>query len=196
MSPISNTTWFWPRLTVSSGSSTRPSDASQLLEGTGGHVRLDRTPERRFEWSVLDAQAEEPVATIVSSWPPAEMRTPVSTGRVSSFEADRATCRAVSTKTWVGSVMRVSGAGPGSVGKSSERSVRSWNLAEPEITSTSCSCGRSSIVTVSPGSERATSSTSRAGSTENARLKHLRLERHAQSDLHVGGEQHGAVAFG
>ncbi len=86
------------------------------------------------------------------------MRIPVSTGRVSSREADRATCRAVSTKAWVGSVMRVSGAGPGSVGKSSERSVRSWNLAEPEITSTSCSWERSSIVTVSPGSERATSS--------------------------------------
>ena len=40
-----------------------------------------------------------------------------------------------------------------------------WNVAAPATISTSCSAVRSSSVTVSPGSERTTSTSSRAGST-------------------------------
>ena len=52
----------------------------------------------------------------------------MSTGRVSSREAERATRETVCTKASVGSVTRVSGAGCGSVGKSSARSVRRWKV--------------------------------------------------------------------
>ncbi len=93
------------------------------------------------------------------------MRMPVRTGRVSSREAERATREIVSTNASVGSVTRVSGDGEGSVGKSSARSVRRWKVVAPQISSTSCSALRSSIVSCSPDSERTTSSSSRAGST-------------------------------
>ena len=90
---------------------------------------------------------------------------PVSTGRVSSREAERATRVIVSTKAVAGSVTRASSVGSGSDGKSSARNVRRWNVVGPQRSSTSCSAVRSSIVTVSPGSDRATSRSSRAGST-------------------------------
>ncbi len=66
----------------------------------------------------------ESVATIRSCCAEADIRMPVSTGRVSSREAERATWETVCTNASVGSVMRVSGEGAGRVGKSSERSVR------------------------------------------------------------------------
>ena len=93
------------------------------------------------------------------------MRMPVSTGRVSSREAERATREIVSTNASTGSATRVSGEGSGSVGKSSARSVRRWKVAGPEINSTSCSALRSSSETSGAGSERATSSSRRAGRT-------------------------------
>ena len=40
-----------------------------------------------------------------------------------------------------------------------------WNVAEPPTISTSCSAGRSSSETCSPGSARMTSTSRRAGST-------------------------------
>ncbi len=52
------------------------------------------------------------------------MRMPVSTGRVSSREAERATRLMVCTKASAGSSTRVSDDGDGSDGKSSARSVR------------------------------------------------------------------------
>ena len=100
-----------------------------------------------------------------SSWPEADISIPVSTGRVSSREAERATRVTVSTNASSGKAMRVSGEGSGNVGKSSARSVRRWKVAGPEINSTSCSALRSSSVSSSAGSARATSSSSRAGST-------------------------------
>ena len=100
-----------------------------------------------------------------SSCPEADIRMPVSTGRVSSREAERATREIVCTNASAGSVIRVSAVGLGSVGKSSVRSVRRWKVAGPQISSTSCSALRSSIVSSSAGSERATSSSRRAGST-------------------------------
>ena len=132
-----------------------------------------------------------------SSWPEADIRMPVSTGRVSSREAERATREIVCTKASAGSAMRVSGEGVGSVGKSSARSVRRWKVAGPQISSTSCSALRSSSVSCSAGSERATSSSSRAGSTAAPGRVDLGLERDAQADLHVGGAQLGrGVAVG
>ncbi len=100
-----------------------------------------------------------------SSCPDADMRMPVSTGRVSSREAERATRLTVCTNASAGSTTRVSGDGGGSDGKSSARSVRRWKVVGPQMISTSCSALRSSIVSVSDGSERATSSSRRAGST-------------------------------
>ena len=105
------------------------------------------------------------MATIRSSCPDADIRMPVSTGRVSSREADRATRAIVCTNASVGSATRPSAEGAGSLGKSSARSVRRWKVAGPQISSTSCSAARSSSVTVSEDSERATSSSRRAGST-------------------------------
>ena len=59
-----------------------------------------------------------------SSCPEADIRMPVSTGLVSSREAERATRTIVSTKASVGSATRDSVDGEGSDGKSSARSVR------------------------------------------------------------------------
>ena len=107
----------------------------------------------------------ESVATIRSSRSDAETRIPVSTGRVSSREAEPATLSAVSTNAPTGTETPSSALGSGNGGKSSVRSVRMWNVAPPEISSTSCSAERSSSETSAAGSERTTSSSSRAGST-------------------------------
>ena len=70
---------------------------------------------------------------------------PVSTGRVSSREAEPATLSAVETNASAGSSTDESGSGSGNGGKSSPRRVRMWNVALPATTSTSCSAERSSI---------------------------------------------------
>ena len=101
-----------------------------------------------------------------SSSPVAETRMPVSTGRVSSRDAERATFadrRDERRRRAPGRGRRPPASGNG--GKSSSRSVRMWNVAAPATISTSCSAARSSSVTESPGSERTTSTSSRAGST-------------------------------
>ena len=100
-----------------------------------------------------------------SSSPLADTRMPVRTGRVSSRDADRATLATVATNAGPGTWTRPSPSGSGNGGKSSSRSVRMWNVAAPATISTSCSALRSSSVTESPGSERITSTSSRAGST-------------------------------
>ena len=100
-----------------------------------------------------------------SSSPDADTRIPVSTGRVSSREAERATLSTVSTKASPGTLTRPSASGSGKGGKSSRRSVRMWKVAEPATISTSCSDERSSSETASPGSARTTSTSRRAGST-------------------------------
>ncbi len=105
------------------------------------------------------------MATIRSSLSDADTRIPVSTGRVSSREADRATLSTVSTNAGPGTSTRPSPSGSGNGGKSSRRSVRMWKVAEPATISTSCSVARSSSDTESPGSARTTSTSSRAGST-------------------------------
>ena len=64
------------------------------------------------------------MATIRSSRSDAETRMPVSTGRVSSREAEPATFCAVETNASAGSSTAVSGSGSGNGGKSSPRSVR------------------------------------------------------------------------
>ena len=95
----------------------------------------------------------------------AETRTPVRIGRVSSREAERETRAIVSVNAAAGTTTVVSPPGSGSIGKSSPRSVRRWNVALPATSSTSCCSGRSSMLTVGPGSRRTTSSSSRAGRT-------------------------------
>ena len=76
---------------------------------------------------------------------------PVRIGRVSSRDAERATRLIVSTNAAAGTLTTVSPPGSGSGGKSSARSVRMWNVAEPDRISTSCSAGRSSSVAVLAG---------------------------------------------
>ena len=105
------------------------------------------------------------MATIRSSRSEAETRIPVSTGRVSSREAEPATFSAVETKASAGSSTAESESGSGKVGKSSERSVRMWKVALPETISTSCSAARSSRETPAAGRARITSSSRRAGRT-------------------------------
>lgn len=89
----------------------------------------------------------------------------MSTGRVSSFEAARATRPTVSTSAATGTGTTTSPPASGRGGKSSERSVRMWKVALPARSSTSCSAARSSSDTSLAGSARTTSSRSRAGST-------------------------------
>ena len=105
------------------------------------------------------------MATIRSSRSEADTRIPVSTGRVSSREAEPATFSAVETNASAGSETAESASGSGKGGKSSARSVRMWNVALPETSSTSCSAARSSSETCGEGSGRTTSSSSRAGRT-------------------------------
>ncbi len=100
-----------------------------------------------------------------SSAPSAVTSTPVRCGRVSSREAERATRAIVSMNAAAGTASALSGSASGRFGKSSSGSVRRWNFAEPETTSTSCSEERYSSETESFGSERATSSSSRPGTT-------------------------------
>ena len=100
-----------------------------------------------------------------SSWPDAVTRMPVRMGRVSSREALRWTRVIVSTKAPAGTETTASPPASGKGGKSSARSVRMWKVAEPETISTSCSLGRCSSDTRSPGSARMTSSSRRAGRT-------------------------------
>ncbi len=124
-----------------------------------------------------------------SSGPEAEIRIPVRTGRVSSREAERATREIVSTNASAGSLTRESPPGSGSDGKSSARSVRRWKVVGPQISSTSCSAARSSIVSCVRRQ--------RAGDVEEqprrqhrcAGTRDLRVQRRAKADLHVGGEQ-------
>src|SRR3954469_18928811 len=66
-----------------------------------------------------------------SSSPDADTRMPVSTGRVSSREAERATLPTVSTKAGAGTWTRSSPSSSGNGGEASRRSVRKWNLAAP-----------------------------------------------------------------
>ena len=61
-----------------------------------------------------------------TSLPEAETRMPVSTGRVSSREAEPETLIAVSTNALSGSEIAEAGSGSGNGGKSSARSVRMW----------------------------------------------------------------------
>ena len=100
-----------------------------------------------------------------SSLPLAVTSTPVRCGRVSSREAARATREIVSTKACVGTVSTPAVGASGSFGKSSWGSVRRWNRAWPEVTSTSCWALRYSSVRSSFGSERTTSSSRRPGIT-------------------------------
>ena len=84
----------------------------------------------------------------------------------------------------------VSPPGSGSGGKSSARSVRRWNFAEPATTSTSCSAGRSSSDDVAaPGSERDDVEQQARREHDRALARDVGLERDAQADLHVGGAQ-------
>ena len=137
------------------------------------------------------------MATIRSSLPEADTSTPVRCGRVSSREAERATRSIVSTKAAVGHrAWSPRPPAPGSLGKSSSGSVRRWNFAVPDTTSTSCCDERYSSERSSFGSERTTSSSSRPGTTASPSRSTLAVDRHADPELHVGGLQLHAAVLG
>ncbi len=105
------------------------------------------------------------MATIVISEPLAATKTPVSTGRMSSREAARATRSMLAPSSLAGIFSPGSSPGVGSFGKSSAGRTRRWKLELPLRISTSCSASRNSISTVESASERATSASNRPGSS-------------------------------
>ena len=71
-----------------------------------------------------------------------------------------------------------------------------WKVAEPEVSSTSCSAARSSSVSSSAG-QRADDVDQQARRQDDGALADdLALERDAEPDLHVGGAQLDPVARG
>jgi len=161
----SNTTWFWSTLTLSCPSSVPAATLASSWSARAGTFTSNAAVSGASSAVSFTLSRYESVATIRSSRSVAETRIPVSTGRVSSREADPATFSAVSTKAPTGTETPSSELGSGNGGKSSARSVRMWKVAPPEISSTSCSAARSSSETSAAGSERTTSSSSRAGRT-------------------------------
>ncbi len=103
------------------------------------------------------------MATIVISFAEAVTKTPVSTGRMSSRDAARAT-RSMLAASAAAGIRIGSPSALGSFGKSSAGSTRRWKLELPLRISTSRSASRVSISTVSSASERATSASSFPGS--------------------------------
>ena len=114
---------------------------------------------------------------------------PVSTGRVSSRDAERATLSTVSTNAGPGTSTRPSASVSGNGGKSSRRSVRMWNVA--------AAAHELDVLLGRPQLERHLVARQRPDDVdEQARRQHdgavaddLALERDAQADLHVGGAQ-------
>ena len=137
MSPTWKTTWFSSAaISISPSSSvpaTRPSSCSVRA---GTFASSSPSSGCSSDVSLTDSRYES-VATIRSSLPDADTSTPVRCGRVSSREAERATRLIVSTNARDGTRI-VEPFGSGSLGKSSSGSVRRWNFAVPETTSTSC----------------------------------------------------------
>ena len=165
MSSTVKTTWFssaaTPIVSAPPADAIRPSSCSVRA---GTFASSDPLSSESSLVSFTPSRYES-VATMRSSLPLAVTRTPVRCGRVSSREAARATRAIVSTNAAAGTVMLPSAGGSGSFGKSSVGSVRRWNFAGPDITSTSCSALRYSSVRSSFGNERTTSSSSRPGTT-------------------------------
>ena len=119
----------------------------------------------------------------------------MSTGRVSSREAERATLRTVSTKRRARDVELVVAAR-----LRQRREVLEPQRADVErrgaadVSSTSCSAARSSSVTL-VGRQRADDVDEQARRQDDGALADdLALERDAQADLHVGGAQLDAAA--
>ncbi len=130
-----------------------------------------------------------------SSLPLAVTSTPVRCGRVSSREAARATRPIMSTKAPAGTVKPPSAGASGSFGKSSAGSVRRWNFAGPETTSTSCCELRYSSVRSSFGRERTTSSSRRPGTTAWPPLDSSARDGYADTELHVGRLELGVAVL-
>ena len=124
-----------------------------------------------------------------TSLPEAETRMPVSTGRVSSREAEPETLVAVSTKALSGSEIAEDGSSSGNGGKSSACSVRMWKVAFPESSSTSCSAGRSSSETEGCGSDAHDIEKQASRQDDRAFAGDLGLERDAEADVGVGGAE-------
>ena len=129
------------------------------------------------------------MATILSSRPVADARIPVSTGRVSSRDADPATFSAVATNVSAGSEIEPSDSGSGNGGKSSARSVRMWKVALPDTSSTSCSCERSSKRHLGCRQRPDHVEQQPCREHHDALADNLGLERHPQAHIHVGGAQ-------
>ena len=124
--PSSNRTWFWRTLMLSCSSSPWPTTRRQLLERAGRHVDLEAGRQRGLERRLLDAQAVGVGGDHPQLRSEAETRMPVSTGRVSSREAEPATFWRGRDERRRRGARRRSASGSGNGGKSSPRSVRMW----------------------------------------------------------------------
>ena len=194
MSPTLKTTWFSSaEISISPSSSVPAIRPSSWSVRAGTFASSSPSSGCSSEVSFTDSRYES-VATIRSSWPEAETSTPVRCGRVSSREAERATRLIVSTNACEGTRM-VEPPGSGSFGKSSSGSVRRWNFAVPETTSTSCCDERYSSESSSFGSDRTTSSRSRPGTTAAPSRSACAGSRDAHAELHVGGLELDAAAL-
>ena len=121
---------------------------------------------------------------------------PVSTGRVSSREAERATLSTVSTNAGPGTSTRPSPSGSGNGGKSSRRSVRMWNVAEPRD-DLDVLLGGAQLERDLVAGQRADDVDEQPRRQDDGALADdLALERDAQADLHVGGAQLDRAALG
>ena len=121
---------------------------------------------------------------------------PVSTGRVSSREAEPATLSAVETNASAGSSTDESGSGSGNGGKSSPRSVRMWNVALPGD-DLDVLLGGAQLERDVLGGQRAHDVDDQARRQDDRALAgDLGLERNPQADVHVGGAQFAAGGCG
>ena len=110
----------------------------------------------------------------------------MSTGRVSSREAEPATLSAVATNVSAGSEIALSGSGSGNGGKSSARSVRMWKVALPE-TQLDVLLGRAQLERDLRRGQRADDVEQQPSREhDDALAGDLGLERDAQADVHVG----------
>jgi hypothetical protein len=129
-------------------------------------IRIWSVPSGSGPVSVRSRSARryESVATNLVPEPSAATSTPVRSGRASSFDAARTTCRRASDNAAAGSVTW-SGRGSGRTGKSSTAKVRTTNFERAAEISTSSS--PPSNVTA-PGSSDRTMSTARRAGVTNA----------------------------
>ena len=115
---------------------------------------------------------------------------PVSTGRVSSRDAERATLQhGLDERRRRGPATRPSPPAPGTAGSPRGAACGCGTSRRPPTSSTSCSAARSSSETLVARQRADDVDEQPRRQHDGALADDLALERHAQADLHVGGAQ-------